>query len=807
MKLETRRVDAMKHVPKVIYWNNQPSPYVVARFNAVADRRVVDLEAWFEKRREVDRSWDVDESEWRFRARYLDRTNLGSRSTWLPFDELRSSRPDVFILVPDTVHASLTVPVAKACAKRVAFRSLPVFETWTPPTRFRETSKHLLYRSVDGAKVPGELAATMARRYGLPANRIWRVTQSVDIPHFAKAREQLPSTREKRRSALGLQGCVFIYVGRLWSGKGIEYLIEAFRLAQAKDPDMSLLIVGDGSDGTALRRLANGLPSVHFAGFVQPSDLPPWYGISDVMIFPTLGDPNGVVVEEAMAAGLPVLATSSAGDIRSRIAEGVTGFIVPPADPVSLTDKMLELASDPIGRREMGLAAIESVQKFSVEHYAEDFERFVAGLLDSPKRKHPVAICAGLVGQVTPSPDLMGLAARSRPQAKRHGSIAAHGSDPSWPQLGNSVLYPALPPLTHEIALHGFAKHHSPPPMAAWSEELDELIQRRLAATALRYAADLGIDLPGTIKRGLQASAFFWASRTMEVIMGARLAIQALHDAGVPLVVIKGPGIARCYPQAAERPFSDIDILVPPNEFRRVMAVLNKWQLREQDRNRQPWQLFNRWCREAINLEDGKGGSVDVHHRIPPWLWSGRLTSSLLLAESQEVSVAGSVLQCVSYRHNLLIAALHIVSDHNRPGQTIMAWRDLLMLVQTCTEAEVVDAARATALTGWLRWVLEQIPPEAQPEKLLAALRDESPAIRGQRRLRQLMPPAIGSRHLIGQTLRLPLPSAALYVTGMVLPSRSFLQMKLPDARNPYWMWWRQLAANVGAAHGETSEG
>ncbi len=57
----------MKAGPRVVYWNNIPSPYMVERFNAVADRGAFEFEAWFNDRIESDRSWNVDESSWRFR--------------------------------------------------------------------------------------------------------------------------------------------------------------------------------------------------------------------------------------------------------------------------------------------------------------------------------------------------------------------------------------------------------------------------------------------------------------------------------------------------------------------------------------------------------------------------------------------------------------------------------------------------------------------------------------------------------------------------------------------------------------------
>src|SRR5580704_12279346 len=86
----------MKSRAKVVYWNNQPTPYVVARFNAVARFDSFDFEAWFDGLREDDRSWDIGVLDWNFSARIIG-SRSGGRDLILPLAELRASRPDLLI--------------------------------------------------------------------------------------------------------------------------------------------------------------------------------------------------------------------------------------------------------------------------------------------------------------------------------------------------------------------------------------------------------------------------------------------------------------------------------------------------------------------------------------------------------------------------------------------------------------------------------------------------------------------------------------------------------------------------------------
>ncbi len=385
-------------LPRVVYWNSQPSPYAVERFNAVAASGNVRLEAWFDKERDSDRSWIVDPSQWEFPARYLPTTRIGTLVVPFPDKELLRTRPDVLVTAMDRRAGAIAAIAGRSFSRRVTSRTLPVFETWVKKTIISETANRFLYRAIDGAKVSGADAAAMAHRYGLPMDRMWKVTQSIDLDLYRQARGISNADRNQRRRELGLEGCVFVYVGRLDHSKGLKFLMRAFRTIEEEGVNASLLVLGDGPHESEIRAMAWGLRHIYFAGFVQAEDIPPWYAMADVFVFPTLGDPNGLVVEEAMAAGLPVISTANAGDIRFRIEDGVTGFVVPAFDSESFAEKMRILASAPQLRSSMSIAASEVASNFSLNHYAHDFDAFIEGVLAMPARRNPSALAARALG-------------------------------------------------------------------------------------------------------------------------------------------------------------------------------------------------------------------------------------------------------------------------------------------------------------------------------------------------------------------------------------------------------------------------
>lgn len=389
--------------PRVVYWGTQPSPYVVERFNAVVAMGRVDLEAWFDSEREPDRSWEVEPTKWAFPYQFVGREGRGR----VPLSELLQHRPDVLVCGYDRLHFAIGLLFARGAAKRIAVRCLPPSTLWSGrPRLYRKLGRRLVFRMVDGAKVSGAEALAFATQNGLPTERSWRVTQSVDLQHYRRAAQLSAVGRTAVRKRLGVEGCTFLYVGRLIREKGLDDLLEAYGKVRSIRPGICLLLVGDGADEPRLRARAASLPGVIFAGFLQPDELPDAYGAADVAVLPTLGDSHGLVVQEAMASGLPVICTSAAGDVGERIQEGVQGYVVPPSCPETLAARMAALASDPDLRQRMASAAKIQSERFSHSAYAYDFERFVNDLLSRPPRRTLVAVAALLLAKTS----LIGLA-------------------------------------------------------------------------------------------------------------------------------------------------------------------------------------------------------------------------------------------------------------------------------------------------------------------------------------------------------------------------------------------------------------
>ncbi|MFH1567995.1 MAG: glycosyltransferase [Gemmatimonadota bacterium] len=189
---------------------------------------------------------------------------------------------------------------------------------------------------------------------------------------------------------LGLSGkLVFLTVGRLVERKGVDAMLRCLASLGSQLPPWHYLVLSDGPYRPVLEGLVDELALRHrvtFTGFVDQGELPRYYRLGDVFAMPNrevVGPAGGglsvegfgIVFLEAAACGKPVIAGRSGGAVHA-LEDGVTGFLVDPADPASLRAAVLALA-DPERRQAMGAAGLEFARRFSWERSAAILRRYL----------------------------------------------------------------------------------------------------------------------------------------------------------------------------------------------------------------------------------------------------------------------------------------------------------------------------------------------------------------------------------------------------------------------------------------------
>ena len=301
--------------------------------------------------------------------------------------------------------------------------------------------------------------------------------------------------------------------------------------------------------------------------------------------------------------------------------------------------------------------------------------------------------------------------------AKARLVAAGHGVRPSRGFVMNAFtrrplpnIFPDLKPVMQLVLFADFSEREIQPTAEAWEAELEQVISCGLAGVARRMIRERSLRVPASVVRSLQAAHFRDSTFTVTMIKSSQEGLAALRSAGIPFVITKGPGIALAGGGIADRPFDDLDVVVAPPYFMAARRVLAGVGYAENDQSIQPWNCFDRYCREAVNLRTLDGGSIDLHHRVSPWYWSTGLTMSKLMSCAQITEVVGTPMLLVAPQFNLLVAALHVVSDKGRPGQTNKNLADLLVLARSCQPDTTVEAAVEADLCAWLAWVL-RVPP------------------------------------------------------------------------------------------------
>lgn len=157
-----------------------------------------------------------------------------------------------------------------------------------------------------------------------------------------------------------------LYVGRLVPQKGVDVLLNSLYLAKKNGFNFELIIAGSGILEDNLKKLLHSLgldESVKFSGFITRTELPKYYTQSDIFILPSRYEPFGMVLVEAMASGLPVIA-SDVGGMTEIVINGKTGLLVPPDDTKALTDAIMTLIGDKKKRASMGAAGRRRVENY-----------------------------------------------------------------------------------------------------------------------------------------------------------------------------------------------------------------------------------------------------------------------------------------------------------------------------------------------------------------------------------------------------------------------------------------------------------
>jgi glycosyltransferase involved in cell wall biosynthesis len=242
---------------------------------------------------------------------------------------------------PDRVISFGWDNYAVYAANRWCRKNKKQFILWSGSTKYEKSWRRTflkplvryLIKKTDNFIAYGTRAKEYFISLGINPKKIQIIYNTVDIDYFReKSKNFSEEKKAKFKKELGIKtDKILLFSGQLIERKGVFELLEGFKKYQKIDPNISLLILGKGQEKKKMEKIIQekSIHNVVFANFVQYNNLYKYYSISDLLILPSREEVWGLVINEAMACGLPVITTHETGASVDLVEEGKNGYVIP----------------------------------------------------------------------------------------------------------------------------------------------------------------------------------------------------------------------------------------------------------------------------------------------------------------------------------------------------------------------------------------------------------------------------------------------------------------------------------------------
>ncbi len=358
------------------------APYRIPVFNALAARSDLDPHIIFLSETDASlRQWHVYKNEINFSYEVLPsfRRHLGQYNLLLNAGvEAAMSRAR-----PEALLCGGYNYLAYWQAARWATRSHVPLLLWSesnsadkPRNKSVEVLKKRFVRKCQACVAAGVTSRDYLLALGASIGSVFIAPDAVDVKMYAASAAGARENSARLRSEHALPERYFLHAGRLVEEKGVFDLLAAYAaLDESLRARIGLVFVGDGAARAALERQASKVEPgvIQFQGWVHRERIAEFYALAEALIFPTHSDPWGLVVNEAMACSLPIVASDVAGCVADLVRVPENGFTFRPRDTAALSEIMRLLATQPNLRKKMGARSFEMIQSHTPEACAAGF--------------------------------------------------------------------------------------------------------------------------------------------------------------------------------------------------------------------------------------------------------------------------------------------------------------------------------------------------------------------------------------------------------------------------------------------------
>lgn len=306
---------------------------------------------------------------------------------------LDSFRPAV-VVVPGWASPAAWGAMRWCLQHRVPMVCMSESTAWDEPrSGWKEWIKRQLVGLFASALVGGERHRDYLVALGLPAVRVFLGYDVVDNAYFGEKSEAAVSSAESVRAQYNLPRDYFLASARFIEKKNLPRLLEAYAQYRAScqmTEPWSLVLLGDGGLRSELEQQRDALglrDSVLMPGFKQIEDLPTYYGLAGAFIHPSTIEPWGLVVNEALACGLPVLVSDRCGCVPELVIDGVNGFRFDPYDVADISRRMKQISAPDFPLAELRKSSLALIAQWGPERFGQGVTEAVVAALAQPETR------------------------------------------------------------------------------------------------------------------------------------------------------------------------------------------------------------------------------------------------------------------------------------------------------------------------------------------------------------------------------------------------------------------------------------
>lgn len=297
----------------------------------------------------------------------------GIKNPWI-INQINGYQPDAILVFGWAYHAHLKVMRHFKNKLPVYFRGDSTLLNEKPGLKAYVKTLFLkwVYRHIDHAFYVGTNNKNYFLKYGLKEQQLSFAPHAVDNERFAKDKHT-----HSLRSVLNIpdKAMVVLYCGKLESVKNIGVLLSAF--FNINKPDAHLIIVGNGTEEEKLKQQAresNKSDKIHWVNFQNQSAMPSIYHTASIFCLPSKNETWGLVVNEAMACGKPIIVSDRVGCAVDLVTE-INGYIFKSGDATDLTHGLEKLTDNRQSLAEMGKASVEIIKNWNFDRIADAIEK------------------------------------------------------------------------------------------------------------------------------------------------------------------------------------------------------------------------------------------------------------------------------------------------------------------------------------------------------------------------------------------------------------------------------------------------